>query len=45
MNSVGHDRSGTRLNMLCTYDLDSGFESYWKYVCDGDETGLNQPLN
>ncbi len=45
MTRASHDHSGTRLRMLCTYARESGFENYWEHGCDGDKTGLNQPLN
>jgi hypothetical protein len=45
MTGARYDRFRTWLRMLCTYVRDSGFETYWKYVCDGYEAGLNRPLN
>ena len=45
MTGARYDRSGTRLRMLCTRARDSGFENYWKNMCDWNKTGLNQPLS
>lgn len=45
MRKASHDRFGAWLRRLCTSERESRFEYYWKYVCDGVKTGLNQPLN